>query len=126
MMKFGAFAFSVDTAAYSSLTRDTAYRWAAHECPGQTAKREYMGPGDDRISLPGTVYPAYAGGLGQVDAMRDAAAQGKPLLLVDSRGVIWGYWCIEHVRDTQRHFLPGGIPRKIEFTLEMTFYGKTL
>ena len=126
MMKLGGYTFSVDTAAYQSLSRTTAFRWAKHERPGQQPLLEWQGPGDDTMSLAGAVFPTYAGGLGQVGDMRAAAGKGDPLLMVDGYGKIHGYWCISSIRETGRHHLPGGAPQKIEFGLELMFYGSAL
>lgn len=126
MMKLGAFTFGIDTAAYQSLTRATKYRWAKHERPGKRPRLEWMGPGEDTISLPGTVYPLHAGGLGQIDDMRALAGAGDPLLMVDGYGAIHGYWCISSIRETDRAFIPGGAPQKIEFSLELLYYGESL
>lgn len=126
MLKLGSFAFGIDTAAYQSISRATAYRWGKHERPGKTPLLEWQGPGEETISLPGTVYPAFAGGLGQVDDMRVVAAAGDPLLMVDGYGAVHGYWCITNIRETGRYFLPGGAPQKIEFSLDLTYYGASL
>lgn len=125
MMKLGQFSFSLDTATFHSMTREKSYRWPKQERPGQLPHRQYLGPDADTMTLPGTMYPHYAGGLGQVDAMRTEAGKGEPLLMVAGSGEIMGYWCILKVRETSTAFLPGGVPRKIEFSLSLEFYGRT-
>jgi len=66
----------------------------------------------------------------QVEKMRQEATQGKPQLLIASpevnTGVLMGYWSIVRVEETGTDFLPGGIPRKIEFRLELSYYGEDL
>lgn len=125
MMKLGGFTFSVDTAAYQSLDRNTRYRWTAQERTGKEPALQYVGPGAETITLPGVVYPAHAGGLTQLDDMRAMAGEGTPLLLVDGTGTIHGYWCILSVRERQGAFLPGGVSQRMDFTLELQFYGRT-
>ncbi len=126
MMKLGSYTFGVDTAAYQSLSRTTKYRWAKHDRPGKRPRLEWSGPGEEIISLPGTVYPTYAGGLDQIDDMREIAGAGDPLQMVDGYGTVHGYWCITNIRETGRYFLPGGAPQKIDFTMDLIYYGASL
>lgn len=123
MMALGDYRFSIDTAAYTQLERSTAWRWAAVERVGARPAQQFIGPGEDTITLDGSIYPYYKGGLGQVSAMRAAAAKGEPLLMLDGTGRVWGLYCITEVRETQTVFFSGGQPRKIDFTISLTAYG---
>ncbi|WP_461210383.1 phage tail protein [Desulfocurvus sp. DL9XJH121] len=124
MMRLGKYAFSLDGAAYSRLERSTAYRWAVQERHGREAALQFLGPGEDTLSLPGVVYPHFRGGLGQVDDMRAMAAAGEPLLLVDGLGKIHGQWVVTSVAETREVFFADGTPRRIEFTLGLRYYGE--
>lgn len=124
MMKLGRYAFSLNTAAYQELQRSGAYRWAAQERHGQHAALQYLGPGEDSLSLSGVIYPQFAGAVDQVEDMRAEAAQGEPLLLVDGLGRIHGKWAILMVTETQRVFFADGVPRKIEFSLKLRYFGE--
>lgn len=123
MMKLGAFTFSVNTAAYDEFSRTSAFRWQGQERYGQFPAQQYTGPGEDTITLSGDIYPNYAGGLGQLNAMRFEAGKGMPLFLVDGRGFIWGKWVIKSVHESQTTFFADGVPRKQSFSLELTRYG---
>ena len=124
MMRLGSYAFSLDSAAYARLERSTAYRWAAQERHGREAALQFLGPGEDTLSLPGTVYPHFRGGLGQVDDMRALAALGEPQLLVDGLGHIHGRWVVQSVAETREVLFADGMPRRIEFTLGLRYYGE--
>lgn len=124
MMQLGDFRFGVATAAYQELTRTRTFRWGAQERLGRIPARQWLGAGDDSITLSGVIYPHFRGGLGQIQQMADQAGRGRPLELVDSLGNIWGRWCIEQIEEAVREFLPGGIPRKIEFNLKLAAYGE--
>lgn len=125
MLILGGYQFQLDTAAYQTLQRTTLYRWEQNARIGQHAATHWVGPGQDKISLQGTIYPQFKGGLGQVDEMRKEAAYGTPLQLVDGQGQVHGFWVIERVREDNSHHAPGGIPRKIDFRLELVYYGET-
>ena len=124
LMALGNYRFSLDTAAYQSLTRSTEYRWQPQDRLGRRPAHQYLGPGQDEINLEGTIYPEYRGGLGQLDRMREEANAGKPLLMTDSTGRVWGRWVIRRVEETQRVFSVAGTPRKVEFRLQLSHYGE--
>lgn len=132
MMKLGDFVFSLNTAAYQSMSRTSKYNWAEQARIGRNPALQYTGISADTLSLPGIIYPTFRGGLGQVEAMRAEANAGKPLLLIDLYGLrddsrnILGYWCITTVKEKSSEYLAGGIPQKIEFTLELKYFGEKI
>lgn len=124
MMALGAYRFSLATAAYATLQRATEYRWASQDRLGRGPARQFVGQGDDTITLAGVIYPHYKGGLRQVDTMRAEAAKGQPLDLVDGFGRVWGPWVILSVRENQSALLGNGAPLKIEFQVELAAFGE--
>jgi phage protein U len=64
MMALGSYRFSLSTAAYDSLERTAAWRWPAQDVLGAHPVRQYVGPGEQTISVSGTIYPHYKGLLG--------------------------------------------------------------
>ena len=124
MLALGPYRFSIDTAAYQNLVRATAYRWASQPRLGRRPARQFVGAGEETISLDGTIYPHYRGGLGQIDALRTEAAKGEALQLVTGRGDVLGSWVVERVEETQRFFLADGRPRNLAFRLELAHYGE--
>lgn len=127
MMALGTYTFSLNTAAFQSLQRTTAWRWVAQERMRRAPARQYLGPGEDTIALAGTIHPEFRGGLGQLNAMRAEAGKGKPLWLVVARGragEIAGQWCIESITESQTRFGSGGAPKQIDFTLALSAYGE--
>ena len=124
MMMLGSFQFSLSTAVYQSLRHRAEYRWPAQERVGRLPARQFTGPGNETVEMPGVIYPHFRGGTGQIEKLRAAAGQGKPLALVDSKGKVWGQFCIESVEETHTEMLPDGTPRKIEFMLQLVRYGE--
>ena len=124
MMRLGSFVFTLDGAAYARLERATAFRWAAQERHGREAALQFLGPGEDTLTLPGTILPHFRGGVGQVEALRALAAGGEPLLLVDGLGRIHGLWAVTSVGETREVLFADGTPRRIEFTLGLRYFGE--
>ncbi|WP_027390859.1 phage tail protein [Chrysiogenes arsenatis] len=124
MMALGVFRFALDTAAYQQLVRSAQYRWGSQERLGRRPARQFLGQGEESVKLSGIIYPHFAGGVRQLERMRDLAGAGKPLLLVDGRGMVWGLWCIEQIEETRSEFLANGDPQKVEFVLSLGHYGE--
>lgn len=64
LLMLGGFKFSLNTAVFTELNRDTSYKWPGQERIGQWDALQFTGPGEDRIRLPGIVYPMWNRGAG--------------------------------------------------------------
>jgi phage protein U len=127
MAQLGTYQFSLDTAAFDTLQRQTAYRWQAQQRIGRAPAMQFLGAGEDTVELNGTIYPHFRGGLGQLALMRAAASNGEPLPLTyafETAGQYAGLWCIQSVRDNRSVFFRDGAARKIEFSLTLAAYGE--
>ncbi len=123
LMLLGDFAFHLRTAAYDELKRVSSYRWAAQERIGRRPAQQFLGPGSGEVTLSGEILPHFNGGFDQMDRLREGAGRGKPLLMVDGRGNVWGDWCITQIEETSRELYSDGAPRSISFTLTLVEYG---
>lgn len=124
MMKLGDFVFSLNTAAFQSMSRSSSYNWPEQARIGTNPCLQFTGVGAETLSLPGVILPTFKGGLKQVVKMRELAGLGKPLELIDGFGDLKGFWCITSIKENTSDFLAGGYPQKIEFTLELKYYGE--
>jgi uncharacterized protein len=129
MVGIGAVRFQVDTLNFSQLERTFAYRWEPQNRLGRRPAMQFMGPGEETITLQGTIYPnhpAFAGGLDELNNMRARSATGAFFNMgarIGTRGLALGRWCVRTIRDTQSYFHPNGQPSKVEFTIELVAYG---
>ncbi len=123
LMKLGDYLFSIDTAAYQQLQKRSTYRWQAQARLGRLPAQQYLGPGEETLSLEGILYPHHKGGLDQLEAMRLEADKGQPLLLTDGMGHIWQQWVIRQIEETHTVLFEDGTPRKLTFRLQLTRYG---
>lgn len=123
MMALGGFRFGVNRANYQNFSRAAAWRWQAQDRVGRRPALQFLGPGSDEITLEGTIYPHFKGGLRQVELMRLLADQGKPMILVDGLGWVWERWVITGVEERKALFMSDGAPRRIEFSMTLMAYG---
>lgn len=117
MCALGMFVFSLSTAAYQELQRQTDWRHASNNRVGAAPARQFVGRGDDSITLPGIIFPELAGSTLSLDALRLMANTGKAWPMVEGSGRIYGLWVIESLSETKTIFFSNGTPRRIEFTL---------
>ncbi|WP_460104164.1 phage tail protein [Pseudomonas sp. S2_D10] len=119
MLALGMFVFSLSTAAYQALQRQTDWRHASNPRVGAAPARQFVGRGDDTITLPGIILPELAGSALSLDALRLMANTGKAWPMVEGSGRIYGLWIIESLNETKTLFFRDGTPRRIEFTLNL-------
>ena len=115
--------FNMDTAAFDELRRSTAFRWASQERLTRRPAQQAVGMGDEKLTMKGTIYTGFKGGLKQLDTLRSIGQQLGPLLLTTGYGTVLGSWCLASLDEEQGALLQGGIPRKQVFTLEFVRYG---
>ncbi|MGX9559489.1 phage tail protein [Pseudomonas sp. CFBP 5750] len=119
MLALGMFVFSLSTAAYQALQRQTEWRHSSNPRVGAAPARQFVGRGDDTITLPGIILPELSGSALSLDALRLMANTGKAWPMVEGSGRIYGLWIIESLNETKTLFFRDGTPRRIEFTLSL-------
>ncbi|KAB0529377.1 phage tail protein [Xanthomonas cissicola] len=119
MMSYGTFVFALDSAAYLQLQRQMSWRHATSERVGARAASQFLGPGDDTIDLSGLIAPELTGTRASLDTLRELAADGEPLPLVDGAGVVYGPYLLLAINETASLFFPDGTPRRVEFQLSL-------
>lgn len=119
MMIFGMFVFSIPTATYQSLQRSTNWRHASNSRVGQAPAYQYLGPGEDTITLDGSIVPEFGSQL-SLTALRLMGNTGKSFPLIAGNGKIYGLWKLDSVDETQTYFFKNGKPRKVEFSLKLS------
>ncbi|MEW5249564.1 phage tail protein [Microbulbifer sp. 2201CG32-9] len=119
MMSLGLFAFSLSSAAYRDLQRQTAWRHAGSDRIGARAATQFLGPGNDTITLSGLIAPDLTGDPASLNTLRDMADRGQAWTLVDGNGNVHGAWVIESLQESRSLFFADGSARRIEFKLQL-------
>lgn len=119
MLALGMFLFGIDTLAFDELQRRTDWRHAGTERFGAAPAWQFLGPGSDTITLPGSLIPAFAGDAGSIAQLRAMATTGDAWPLVESGGTVLGQYVIKAIDERRSMFLPGGAPRKIDFAIDL-------
>lgn len=119
MMSLGMFVFGMETAAYQELQRQTQWRHVTNSRVGVRTARQYIGPGDDTITLPGVLVSGLTGSQASLDTVRSMADTGKAWVLLEGTGKIYGLYVIESINETRSYFFKDGACRRIEFTITL-------
>lgn len=120
MMALGLFVFGLHTVPYQQLQRSRQWRHPSSSRVGRRPARQYTGPGDDTVTLTGTLYPEITGGKVSLALLAALADTGKAWPLIQGDGTFYGHYVVEDMSDTSSVFFADGAARKIEFTLKLT------
>lgn len=119
MMALGMFVFGMHTLAYQEFQRQTDWRHGSTSRIGTNPARQFLGRGDDTITLPGVLVSGLTGTQVSLDVLRQMADTGKAWTLIEGTGRIYGIWAIESMQETRTYFFKDGAARRIEFTLTL-------
>jgi len=119
MMALGLFVFALKTAPYQQLQRHTQWRHPSSSRVGLRPARQFIGPGDDTITLTGTLYPEVTGGRVSLAMLRAMAETGRAWPMIQGDGKIYGEYVIEDMSETSTLFFGDGAARQIEFSLKL-------
>ncbi len=118
LLALGPVVFAAETLPVAGLRRGSRYRWASHRPIGSPPRREFVGVGDDEL----TVNVVLGQGLGRrlaVDALRLLASRGEPHVLADTTGRIYGWWCVSQVREISRRLHVDFQPRRAAIAVDL-------
>jgi uncharacterized protein len=118
LMCLGQFVFSLTTIAHQELQRKTKWRHARTNRVGARAASQFLGPGEDTITLPGVILPEF-GSRVSLDEIHTMADTGEAFVLVDGNGRSYGRYVITDKDETGSVLDQIGRPQRIEFTITL-------
>ncbi len=123
LMSLGDFQFEIARNAFSELQKSRSYRWVDVETLSLT-HLQYTGRGAQSITLTGSLHPTYLGedGMNYMERLTELADSASPPLLISASGENFGRYAILRIDEDQSQFTAAGIPRKIEFKIEIREY----
>ncbi|MFQ1681412.1 phage tail protein [Pantoea dispersa] len=119
MMIYGMMPFMRQTLPYGELQHNIDYRWPTNSRFGQRPAAQFIGPGDEKITLSGELRPEITGGAISLLTVRVLADEGMAWPLIGGNGTIYGMYVIESISNTHSEFLPDGTASKIMFTMSL-------
>ena len=119
MAALGQFTFALNTLAFQELRRSTSWRHPSNPRVGARPARQFVGLGDETITLTGLQAPEFMGDRKALDRLRAMADKGSAYALVNGAGENCGAWVIENLEETGTLFVREGVPRRVEFTINL-------
>ncbi|MFY2089918.1 phage tail protein [Achromobacter xylosoxidans] len=119
MMALGMFIFGLPTAAYQTLKRQTEWRHPSNSRMGAGPAYQFVGKGEDTITLSGTIIPQLFGTTGAIRLLRRMGDAGKAYVMVDGIGTVYGAFIITGLDEEGSMFVVNGLPQKTDFTLTL-------
>ena len=119
LLALDQFVFGMDTLAFQELQRQTQWKHRTTSRVGARDARQYMGPGEDTITLTGVLAPELTGKLSSLQDLRKMADAGAAYAMVDGAGTVYGAFVIEGLNEGQSLHYADGTPRRVEFTLSL-------
>lgn len=120
LLSIGNFIFSIPTLLHDELQRQTDWRHAANARIGAPDATQFIGPGQDTVSISGTALAELSDGAASLDQLRAMAATGEPQPMVDGSGWIRGDFIINRIDERRKHLLADGTALKIDFGIDLT------
>lgn len=119
LLSLGMFGFSLPTLAHDELQRRTDWRHARAARIGARDAVQFVGPGEDTVTISGSAIAELQDGRASLDQLREMAGGGEPWPLVDGLGRILGQYVITGIDERSKHFYPNGEARRIDFTIDL-------
>jgi len=113
------FAFETGTLAYQEVTRSRSWRFGRTPRFGAREASQYLGPGDDKVTLTGAILPAISGRFGSLEDLAAMGEEGLAWPLIDGLGNVLGDFVLEQLDHKAGTFLVDGVPRKGDFTISL-------
>ncbi|HDX9865147.1 TPA: phage tail protein [Escherichia coli] len=117
MMIFGMFVFELKTLPHQQIQQSKTWRHVKNERINRSAAWQYIGAGDDQITLSGMLYPEITGGEVSLTLLNTQAYTGCPWPLIDGTGQIYGMYVITGLQTTRSELDRYGKAKKIEFSI---------
>ncbi len=117
MLALDQFVFGMDTLPFQELQRQTQWKHRGNSRVGARDARQFLGPGDDQVTINGVLVPQITGRADSLQELRAMADQGDAYVLVDATGLVHGAFVIEAVNHSEAGHTRDGEARRIEFTI---------
>ena len=106
--------FSIDT-----FQREASADYAKKDIISGAPNREFMGEGDESLSLEGQILPLHIGGLTELETLHDMRRSGTRLMVTRGDGMVLGWHAIENITENHEDLVSSGIGIKVNHTIKL-------
>jgi len=128
LLALGAHIFEIAPLNFQALDRQTEALWPSVPRFGNAPGRQFVGYGENPVTISGLLFPEEFGGRGEFEALRATQAAALPVMMVGwaaagTAGRVFGKVVILSISDTQSIISANGQGRKLEYTIEVAPHG---
>lgn len=119
LMIYGMFVFELKTIPFQKMSETINYRYPSNNRFGERPATQFVGVGEEKITLSGVLYPEVTGGRVSLELYKRQADFGIAWPLINGSGILLGFYVNESIQTDREEFFNDGTPRKIEFTFSL-------
>lgn len=123
----GNFPCWVEQAPLEKFSRARNWRWPSQARLSRPNALQFVGAGDDTITLSGVIHPhedKCGGKATSMDDLANLANGGEPqLVIIPGWGRVLGKFAITDIKEDYSHMLDDLRPRKVAFSVTLKRYG---
>jgi len=112
---------TLDTRPFNAdgVRRSADAAFAAKPVIATLSPREFMGEGEDRITVSGQLLPFKTGGLSELETAHSLRRQGVAMPVVRGDGRSFGWFVIERISETHRELMRDGVGFVVRYSLTL-------
>lgn len=116
---------TVDTFPFSAdeMSRSGLADLPAKPVMGTRPPREFMGPGEDKVTLSGQLLPSKIGGLTELAALQSLRDAGTQVPVMRGDGTMLGWYAISGISERHTDLLRDGVGFRVRYTLDLVRVG---
>lgn len=116
---------TLDTRPFNAdeMGRSASADFAVKPLIGTLPGREFIGEGDDKITLSGQLLPFKTGGLTEVEVAHGFRQSGQRLPVMRGDGKMFGWFAIESIQETHRELDRNGVGWIVKYTISLVKVG---
>lgn len=116
---WGFVLFNANSLIYSELNKKTNYRHVSNARVGKRAANQFVGAGDDIITIPGKLAPIITGGRTALQLLKAQADTGLPFPLIEGNGLAHGFYVMTDLEENHKYLIDDGRPKIIDYTITL-------
>ena len=113
MMIYGMFVFQLSTLPHQQVEQSKRWRHVSNERVNRSSSWQYIGSGEDHITMSGVLCPEITGGEVSLTALNTLAYTGLPWPLIDGVGQITGCMSLRKSGSPVRSWIATAWPVKL-------------
>lgn len=116
---------SMDTFPFNAdrMNRSSSADMAVKPVISGRSPREFMGPGDDKITISGQLLPTRIGGLTQLEMAASLMNSGQRLPVMRGDGKMFGWYAIETINEAHADLERSGVGFTVNYTISLVNTG---